>query len=273
MAMEGEWLAEPVFEQRYRFNGKEFSEDLGLYDYGARWYDPAIGRFTTIDPLADQFANQSPYHYAYNNPLRFIDPDGRSADDIIVKGNSNDVKFLMTNLRRLTNDELVRNPSTGQVYIKKTGGQNVTRTLTEGSKLVRDLITDDNNTVTINASAVASGTNPVDGDGKNIPVNEIVDNTEYDSKVSLGKAPSNTVNEDGTQGVPKFITLGHELNHARDNSEGTNNSSTSPMLDPDGNVVRENFKNKEKETRVFENKLRDENQIVPRALPTPQKKN
>ena len=93
LEMEGRWLEDLGRGTRYLYNGKEFSEELGLYDYGARWYDPAVGRFTTIDPLADQFTNQSPYHYAYNNPLRFIDPDGRSADDVIVNtsGNGNTV--------------------------------------------------------------------------------------------------------------------------------------------------------------------------------------
>ncbi len=60
----------------YRYNGKEFSEDLGLYDYGARWYDPAIGRFTTIDPAADVYSSISPYAYVANNPLIYIDPTG-----------------------------------------------------------------------------------------------------------------------------------------------------------------------------------------------------
>jgi len=61
---------------RYKYNGKELNEDLGLYDYGARWYDPAIARWTTIDPLASDYAPFSPYNYVLNNPINSIDPDG-----------------------------------------------------------------------------------------------------------------------------------------------------------------------------------------------------
>jgi RHS repeat-associated protein len=62
----------------YRYNGKELDEATGLYDYGARYYDPAVARFPSIDRFADKYAHQSPYAYAANNPIKFIDVNGDS---------------------------------------------------------------------------------------------------------------------------------------------------------------------------------------------------
>ncbi|MDR6405878.1 MULTISPECIES: DUF6443 domain-containing protein [Chryseobacterium] len=64
---------------QYKYNGKELQE-TGMYDYGARFYMPDVGRWGVVDPLAEKYTSWSPYNYTVNNPVLFVDPDGRGVE-------------------------------------------------------------------------------------------------------------------------------------------------------------------------------------------------
>ena len=72
--------------QPYKYNGKEWDEDAKWYDYGARNYDAALGRFTTNDRFAEKYVALSPYQYGANNPIRNIDVNGES---MVIEANPN----------------------------------------------------------------------------------------------------------------------------------------------------------------------------------------
>jgi RHS repeat-associated protein len=65
----------------YLFNGKELDEETGLYYYGARYYNPRESLWLSVDPLAEDYPDWSPYSYAMNNPLVFIDPTGMAPEE------------------------------------------------------------------------------------------------------------------------------------------------------------------------------------------------
>lgn len=77
------------FGTPYKFNAKELDCESGYYYYGARYYDPRMARFLSVDPLAGDMPEWGSYTYTFNNPLRYIDPTGMGPENIGVDGEGN----------------------------------------------------------------------------------------------------------------------------------------------------------------------------------------
>jgi RHS repeat-associated protein len=80
---------------RFSYTGKELDTAgaLNWFYFGARFYDPGIGRFLSVDPLAEEYWGSSPYNYSLNNPTKYTDPDGKAVIDY-NKGINNYYKTL-----------------------------------------------------------------------------------------------------------------------------------------------------------------------------------
>ncbi len=95
------------FGTPYLFNAKELDEETGLYYYGARYYDPRVSMWWGVDPLAGEMPAYSPYTYTFNNPIRFIDPDGRApteGDDWYENSETGELEWRNSQQKTLTDD-------------------------------------------------------------------------------------------------------------------------------------------------------------------------
>ncbi|MFC6095571.1 RHS repeat-associated core domain-containing protein [Flavobacterium qiangtangense] len=116
---------------------------MNLYDYGARNYDPAIGRWMNIDPLAENSRRWTPYNYAYNNPIYFVDSDGMQPDDWIIYYNDklgNSQSFVFNGGHTaLPDSQFVREFVEAYRYDVGNGGGDGLRSVAENPALMIDV--------------------------------------------------------------------------------------------------------------------------------------
>jgi len=159
---------------KYAYGGKELNDELGLdlYDFGARNYDPALGRWLNVDPLAEKYPGWTPYHYVHNNPINLIDPTGMEADHFdkknekkaqaaekkidkkiteVNKGTATDKNDRITQLKKSKSDisDMRKDPNnmykfdkasknSGRPETKRTGAQEITIYTDDFSKEIHE---------------------------------------------------------------------------------------------------------------------------------------
>ena len=249
--LDGAYMNHALPDNQYQYNGKEKNDDhgIGLYDYGARWYDAGVGRFTSIDRFAPKYSSMNPYQYGANNPIKYIDVNGDS-----LRINTGGGNYAYYNNGSLINQDGSQYTGPG-TRVRKDGSVRLKGDLratvnalnrisgggTAGNEIVSNLV-GNSSTFTINISESNSANNrnanwnPRDGDGG-------LDVTGGNSR-------------------PAFIGLAHELAHLLDYNNGTLNRH--PWFSVNGRDVAmaEIFGSN------YENRIRNENNIPLRAYYT-----
>jgi RHS repeat-associated protein len=239
-----------------------------------------VSRWLSPDPLAAKYPNWSPYNYALNNPILYIDPDGM---DIIIaikgRGDAADMKRQdhLSQLQSLTNDKLTMGRDGKVTIASQAEGGLSELSKAGGTMLVRNLINGieqedgsvKNFTVTI-VDGTINGTDPVNSNGviTDAAGADSENGTGTGSKVTFninGKG-ENVVNEDGSTGRPTQVGLGHELIHAKNNMMGTNKRSQKDtgVVDPDSKDGSQILSQEEINVRAEEQTIRQEQRAKPR---------
>ena len=212
---------------RYGFGGKEMDKDIATdnYDFGARIYDGRIGRWLSVDPLQKKYPNLSPYNFVANNPLLFIDPDGR---DIILYDKAGKKVATITKAgtvieKGMEKAAILQSYNATKNYLKDHTGDNIFEEFENDTKILNIKETNSPKGAANFKPAGKLGFKPEtvtgtdDNGNKKLDVDEI-NNAEYESTTEWGTIewnPSNGgIDAEGNRHSPALIFI-HELKHGQ----------------------------------------------------------
>ena len=243
-----------VSRNKYKYIGKELDTMYGwnMQDHEARWYDPVLGRWMVTDPLQEKYESVSSYCYTANNPIRFVDTDGKVIK--LPKGTTyKQIFIVLGNIQKLTDDKVVfSTQKDGSIRIKIASIGNGTKSA--GTRLIQR-INSSKRIMTINVTSKTADGNSETDDNPANAINGIGSNVNvYFDPNSNPLIPTLNAKTGRVNGEkrPAHVGLAHELIHGDRSMRGVaidySENATYTYTNSRGQRVKQSLKKEEAAT-------------------------